>query len=270
MTRDTIMPTAERRAESLVLYRGPWLGVAEHQLTDKPLFPFFGLFRLRLGNARLHAAWHGLAENRAAHRRMGESSLQALGAGEPRRRAARLPCRPALPVPLGMGCVGGVHVGLCRDGAGAPADGGGHRLPDHSLDPARRHAGRADCRGRPGGVQQLSRHVDRDDRHLLRLGPRPVRHAWPGGAGDRAALRLGSDARPGASPGWSGSATARSNGPGAVSPTGGWNRCSGPRSGRSPGSPPCARIRHCFPGGCAADWWPDRTAGWCGRTACGG
>ena len=33
---------------------------------------------------------------------------------------------------------------------------------------------------RAHGVQQLSRHVHRDDRPVLRLGPRPLRHAGPG------------------------------------------------------------------------------------------
>lgn len=44
MTRDMAVPTAERLKETLALYQGPWLGLVEHQFSDKFLFPFVMTF----------------------------------------------------------------------------------------------------------------------------------------------------------------------------------------------------------------------------------
>ncbi len=44
MTRDFVMPSPERRAETLALYRGPWTALVSHQLNDKPFFPLAGIF----------------------------------------------------------------------------------------------------------------------------------------------------------------------------------------------------------------------------------
>lgn len=46
LTRDTIMPSAAHRAEALALYRGGWLALVEHQLTEKTIFPLIGTFVL--------------------------------------------------------------------------------------------------------------------------------------------------------------------------------------------------------------------------------
>ena len=43
LTRDTIMPNAQHRAEALALYRGPWTALVHHQLTEKTFFPLGGL-----------------------------------------------------------------------------------------------------------------------------------------------------------------------------------------------------------------------------------
>ena len=46
MTRDMAVPTAEHRARVLALYLGPWSGIVEHHLVDKPWFPLAGIFVL--------------------------------------------------------------------------------------------------------------------------------------------------------------------------------------------------------------------------------
>ena len=44
LTRDTIMPSPERRAEAIALYQGPWTRLVHHQVTEKPFFPIVGIF----------------------------------------------------------------------------------------------------------------------------------------------------------------------------------------------------------------------------------
>ncbi len=44
LTRDTIMPSPERRAEAIALYQGPWTSLVHHQVTDKAFFPLVGTF----------------------------------------------------------------------------------------------------------------------------------------------------------------------------------------------------------------------------------
>lgn len=43
LTRDTIMPSAARRAEAIALYQGPWTTLVHHQVTDKAFFPVVGI-----------------------------------------------------------------------------------------------------------------------------------------------------------------------------------------------------------------------------------
>lgn len=43
LTRDLVMPSPERRAETLALYLGPWSGIVAHQFADKALFPLVGV-----------------------------------------------------------------------------------------------------------------------------------------------------------------------------------------------------------------------------------
>ena len=44
LTRDTIMPSPQRRAEAIALYQGPWTSLVHHQVTDKAFFPLVGTF----------------------------------------------------------------------------------------------------------------------------------------------------------------------------------------------------------------------------------
>ncbi len=44
LTRDTIMPSPERRAEAIALYQGPWSSLVHHQVTEKAFFPVVGIF----------------------------------------------------------------------------------------------------------------------------------------------------------------------------------------------------------------------------------
>lgn len=44
LTRDTIMPSPQRRAEAMALYQGPWTSLVHHQVTDKAFFPLVGTF----------------------------------------------------------------------------------------------------------------------------------------------------------------------------------------------------------------------------------
>jgi uncharacterized protein len=44
LNRDTIMPSAQHRAEAIALYLGPWTTLVHHQLTEKTFFPLAGLF----------------------------------------------------------------------------------------------------------------------------------------------------------------------------------------------------------------------------------
>ena len=149
-------------------------------MTEKTFFPVVGIFAfgwetlayMLLGMAALKS---GLLTGAWDNRRYLRWAL--VGA---RHRPAVLPRRAALPVPLGIRGARGLHVEpspLPRCSARSWS----WRIACLIILATRRggaligaHRG-----GRPRGIQQLSRHVDRDDRHLLRLGPRPVRHARP-------------------------------------------------------------------------------------------
>jgi hypothetical protein len=44
LNRDTIMPSARHRVDTIALYLGPWTTLVHHQLTEKTFFPLAGLF----------------------------------------------------------------------------------------------------------------------------------------------------------------------------------------------------------------------------------
>lgn len=46
LTRDTVMPSTDYRAQAIALYQGPWTALVHHQLTEKPFFPVAGVFAM--------------------------------------------------------------------------------------------------------------------------------------------------------------------------------------------------------------------------------